>query len=116
MMEQNSNRIGKFVKKFLLNDTEWYLLRYKLIKRIHIHESMIRSEVPSNQQYFAYLLKTQLPDIEFSRLIESEYLPVGVSVFRNTLITEILKIDLSETLDKDIHKSIKISSKRIYSS
>jgi hypothetical protein len=39
------------------------LFRYELMKVIHKHESIIRSDVVKNQQYFAYLLRTQLPTL-----------------------------------------------------
>jgi hypothetical protein len=41
------------------------------MKVIHKHESIIRSDVVKNQQYFAYLLRTQLL-LEFDNLIDNE--------------------------------------------
>ena len=61
---------SKIIKKILGNDTDWYLLRYQLIKHLHSQESNIRSEVSKNQQYFAYLLKIELTDLEFEKLLQ----------------------------------------------
>jgi hypothetical protein len=116
MMEQKNNRVGKIIKKFLKNDTDWYLLRYKLIKRIHYQETDIRTNVRKNDHYFVYLLKLNLGEYEFNRLIETESLNLGVSVFRNRLILQLLKVDLFNQLENEIHKSIKVSNKRNYSS
>jgi hypothetical protein len=44
------------------------------MKVIHKHESIIRSDVVKNQQYFAYLLRTQLLYFEFDNLIDNEEL------------------------------------------
>jgi hypothetical protein len=45
----------------------------------------------------------------------NELLPTGVELFRNTLISKLLDINISNVLLKDIHKSIDINNKRIYS-
>ena len=115
LIEQKNNKIVKLLKKIVGDNLNWNLLRYKLIKRIHKEESVIRDEISKNQYYFAYLLKTQLTDLEFDRLITNELLSTGVSLFRNTLITKLLKINISNILLNDIHKSINITTKRIYS-
>lgn len=115
MLEEKTSKASKIIRKFLNNDTEWYLLRYKLIKRIHYQESNIRSEVVKNQQYFAYLLKTQLSDLEFNKLIESDRLQEGVSKFRNRVVSKILETNIFEELSQEISTSIKIGSKRSYS-
>lgn len=115
MIEDKNTKAAKIIRKFLKNDVEWYLLRYKLIKRIHNQESNIRSEVIKNQHYFAYLMKIQLTDFEFNKLIENEALAKGVSLFRNTLISNILKIDIFEEISEEIYTSMKITNKRSYS-
>lgn len=116
MMEEKHTKVGKIIQKFLKTDTNWYLLRYKLIKMIHYQETDIRTNVNKNDHYFAYLLKLNISEAEFNRLIETESLHLGVSVFRNNLITKLLKVDLFENLDNEIHKSIKINNTRKYSS
>jgi hypothetical protein len=115
LIEQKNNKLVKILKKIVGNDLNWQLLRYKLVKRIHKEESIIRDEITKNQYYFAYLLKTQLTDLEFDRLMINELLPTGVELFRNTLISKLLDINISNVLLKDIHKSIDINNKRIYS-
>lgn len=115
IIEDKNTKASKIIKKFLKKDIDWYLLRYKLIKRIHNQESNLRSEVIKNQHYFAYLMKIQLTDFEFNKLIENEALAKGVSLFRNTLVSDILKKDLFEDISKEIYTSIRITNKRSYS-
>lgn len=115
IIEEKNTKAAKIIRKFLKDDVEWYLLRYKLIKRIHHQESNIRSEVIKNQHYFAYLMKVQLTDFEFNKLIENEALAKGVSLFRNTLVSNILKIDIFEEISQEIRTSMKITNKRSYS-
>lgn len=116
LMEEKSTKISKIIKMSFDNEMEWYLFRYNLIKLIHNQESTIRGEVSKNQQYFAYLLKTQLNDFEFNRLIENKSLNKGVLIFRNDLISNILKVNILDSLLTDINNSIKVTSKRSYSS
>ena len=112
---EENNKIKRLRKIVGMSELNFYLLKYKLVKRIHSQESAIREKVIKNQQYFAYLLKTQLPDSEFETLLKTELLSTGVSLFRNTLILQILQIDMFEVLKDDIHKSIKFTNKRKYS-
>lgn len=116
LMEQKNCKASKFLKKALKTETNWYLLRYKIIKHIHYQESSIRSEVSKNQHYFGYLLKTQLNEIEFDRLIKNEILSTGISLFRNTLISNVLEKNLFTLVKKEIEKSIELTNKRKYSS
>jgi len=116
IMEEKNYKSFKLIKKLFENETNWHLLRYQLIKRIHNYESNIRSEISINQQYFAYLLKTQLKDNQFNRLIEEDNLRGGVSLFRNTLISEVLKQNFFEIFADDIFKNIQILKTRHYSS
>ena len=115
LIEEKDSKAAKIIKKFLKDDVEWYLLRYKLIKRIHNQESNIRSEVIKNQHYFAYLMKIQLTDFEFNKLVENEALAKGVSLFRNTLISKLLQIDIFEEISEEIYTSMKITNRRSYS-
>ena len=115
IIEEKNTKASKIIRKFLKNEVDWYLLRYKLIKRIHYQESNLRSEVIKNQHYFAYLMKVQLTDFEFNKLIENEALAKGVSLFRNTLVSNILKIDIFEEISQEIRTSMKITNKRSYS-
>lgn len=113
---ENSDILKDNVLKNLVGeDINWYILKYKLVKRIHTEESNIRENVSKNQQYFAYLLKSQLNEMEFDRLLKNELLISAVSLFRNTLISKILKVNLIEVLNKDIYKSIQVTTNRTYS-
>jgi len=114
LMEDNQSKISKILRKSLNNDTNWYILRYRLLKELHLHESTIRGEVTRNYHYFAYLLKTRLSDNEFDQLIKKEILDSGVLIFRNYLIQNLLKVNLFECLSKEILKSNKITNKRKY--
>jgi ATP-dependent Clp protease ATP-binding subunit ClpA len=116
LIEEKNTKASKIIRKFLKDDVDWYLLRYKLIKRIHHQESNIRSEVIKNQHYFAYLLKIQLTDCEFDKLVETETLAQGVSIFRNALISTILKVNIFDEISDEIYISMKFSNKRSYSS
>lgn len=116
LMEDSNTKVSKVIKNCFENQMEWYLFRYDLMKVIHRHESAIRSDVMKNQQYFAYLLRTQLSRFEFNHLIENNELAKAVSIFRNSLIVSTLKNDIFESLLKDINLSIKITNKRTYSS
>jgi hypothetical protein len=115
LMEEKESLIGKLIKKNITDETNWYLLRYKLLKRLYAQESNVRSQVKRNQHFFAYLLKTQLPDVSFEKLIENKVLGKAVSLFRNVLIHDLLKSNLADSLDAEIHASLMIGPKRYYS-
>jgi len=80
-----------------------------------LHESTIRSNIVINQHYFAYLLKTQLTDKQFTSLIKKEMLKESVALFRNDLVSQSLKINLLKLLKKDIKTSMKLLNNRKYS-
>ena len=115
MIEEKNSKVSKILKKFIKTDTEWYLLRYKLIKHIHNQESNIRGEVLKNQHFFAYLMKTELSESEFNKLIENENLSKGVSFFRNKIVSTILETNIFDELCNEILTSIKVNNKRSYS-
>ena len=116
LMEERKTKASKMIRELVGNDTEWQMLRYRLIKRLHNQESSIRSEVSKNQHYFTYLLKTELKEAEFEKMIETETLAKGTSIFRNQLISEIVKVNIFDLLCQEVRLSIKISNKRTYSS
>lgn len=116
LMEEKNNKSAKLIQKLLKTQTNWYLLRYKLIKKIHSQESEIRNKVKKNEHYFAYLLKINLTESEFTSLIEQNSLATGSSFFRNQIISQILSLDLLDMLYKEINQSLIKNPKRIYSS
>ena len=116
LMESTDTNVGKLIQNQILTNTEWHLLRYRLVKSLHNNESIIKSEVSKNQQYFAYLLKTELPEIEFNNLIETNSLIEGIQLFRNMLINDLTKVNIFKLVFKEIKKSIRVTNNRKYSS
>ena len=115
LMEEKTSKAGKLIRKLINNDTNWYLLRYRLIKRLHNQEVLIRSEITKNQHYFAYLMKTRFSEFDFNKLIKNDLLLTAVSFFRNSLVKGILKQNIFELLKDEIFTSIKFINKRKYS-
>ena len=115
LMENSSVGAGRIIEKIVKDKTEWYLLRYRILKRLHASESSVRGEVIKNQQFFAYLLKTQISEKEFQKLIDKNSLGDGVSYFRNTLMELTMQANLSTLLKEEIYNSIRLTSKRRYS-
>jgi hypothetical protein len=115
MMEEKNNKIGKIIKTFFKDETAWYLLRYKLIKKIHMQEIGIKNQVKKNEHYFAYLLKSYLSEAEFNSLIKNNSLGVGVSLFRTKVIRQLLSIEYIDQIEKEIYKSILGKNTRVYS-
>ena len=115
LMEERTSKAGKIIKKVLKTDASWYLLRYRLIKRLHSQEVLIRGEVMKNQHYFAYLMKTRFSEFDFNKLIKNDLLFTAVSFFRNSLIKDVLKQNTFKLLKHEIFDSIKCTSKRRYS-
>ena len=115
LMEEKTNKSGKLLKKLLKTESNWYLLRYKLIKRIHLQESEIKSKVKKNEHYFTYLLKICLSELEFNTLIDQNSLATGSSFFRNQVVYEILGLDFLKILYQEIHQSLINTDSRKYS-
>jgi|APCry1669190591_1035303.scaffolds.fasta_scaffold05083_2 hypothetical protein len=109
LLEEQETLAGKIFKQFYPTDSDWFALRYELIKRIYSQESMIRTEVGTSQEYFAYLLKTRFSDFEFESLIANGYFSQSVLSFRNHLISEALKIDIYECLEQEVYRSIELN-------
>ena len=114
LLEEEKSLASKMIKHILSSEIDWYLVRYKILKYLHSHESSIRSNIILNQHYFAYLLKTQLTDKQFSSLIEQNNLAESVALFRNDLVNQTLKINFTEILKKDTTMSMRIMNKRTY--
>ena len=116
LMEDKNSIGGKLIKEYFNSNSEWFLLRYRLMKQLHSHESTIKGDVSKNQQYFAYILKTKLSERLFSKLIGKEKLNEAVNSFRNFIFKDILEINIFELLLDEIHKSIELNKNRKYSS
>lgn len=111
LMEEDT-KAQKILKKLFQTENEWFSLRYFLIKRIYSQENVIRTQVHKNQEYFAYLLRSRLSDIEFENSVENNFLSQAVFSFRNELISEALKIDIYKLLKEEVDESIKLSRKQ----
>ena len=116
LMEEANTRAAKLIHSVIADNTQWHILKYSLIKRIHFQEASLRSEVPQNQHYFAYLLKTQLTSTQFDLLINDEKLKEGVSIFRNLLVSSLLETNFFDLVAKDLYASLRLTSIRRYSS
>jgi hypothetical protein len=115
MMEQRKTTlVGSIILKIIDDETDWYLLRYKLMKRIYAQELSIRTELEDEQQYFAYLLKINLPESEFKKSTESTLIDLAADLYRSELFTRILSINLFKVMNNDIRKSNRILNKRRY--
>ena len=112
LLEEEETLAGKILKEFFPMEIDWFSLRYELIKRIYNQEYMIRKEVGSSQEYFAYLLKTRFSDFEFERLISNGDFSQSVLSFRNDLISEALKIDIYKSLEEEVYTSMKLNRKK----
>lgn len=115
LMEEKNNKSGKLLKKLLKTESNWYLLRYKLIKQIHLQESEIKSKVKKNEHYFTYLLKICLSELEFNTLIDQNSLATGSSFFRNNVVYQLLSLDFLKMVYHEIHHSLANIESRKYS-
>jgi len=115
LLEKKELKIHKLFKKIVKNETLWHLLRYRLIKNIHTQESIIRNEISKNQQYFGYLLRTQLSEKEYQKLLNSQLVSSGVSLFRNSFVASLLKNNYFDLLGKEAYASIELTGIRQYS-
>jgi len=114
-LEQDNLTGGKIVKKLLKSPIKLSLLRYRLLKLIHQNESNLRSLVIKNQHFFAYLLKAELSDMEFQKLIKTNRLDKAVNMYRNDLICSVMGLDLSNILEKELILRSRLNTKRKYS-
>ena len=115
LMDTKESKAYQILKKSVETETDWYLLRYQLLKKIHKEESTIREEVSINQQYFAYLLKAQMTSNQFEKIIENENLPTTVALFRNTLVFNVLQNSFFDEFSKDIFSTMELTRTRFYS-
>jgi hypothetical protein len=103
IMEEKDSRAGKIVNTFFENETKYQLLRYQLIKLLHKQEAAIKNGLQPHQHIYAYLLKTQLPEEDFNKLIDRNLLDSAVTIFRNNLISDLLAVDFFGMLEAEIN-------------
>ena len=96
-------------------DNQLTMVRYKLLKRIHEHETKVREQIHPSQHFFAYLLQTRIPERKIRELLEKNNLEPSVSFFRDELMKQALRSNLPELLLEDVLQNIEDSSERVYS-
>ena len=115
LMEEKNLSVNKLIRKILKEETNWYLLRYKLLKRVYYQESNLRNQIEKNQHFFAYFLRTKIVDSDFNELIKNKKLNTSVLKFRDQLISDILKNNVFDDFFYETYLSILSSPTRSYS-
>jgi hypothetical protein len=107
LMEEKDTKAARLLNYFLPEKDDWLLLRYALLKKLHYQESCLKNKLKKNYHYFAYLLKTQLLDNEYQKVIEEEDFEEIILFFRSKIIQKVLEKDLLEDIEKDVFSSIR---------
>lgn len=115
LLEDKNLSTTALLKTFLKTDLEWNLLRYEILKKLHNQETKIQGNLEKSLRYFAYLLKTELDDNQFEKLLEKDNFSSIILTYRDLVVSKVLNIDIFNELEKDIRLSIKINNKRNYS-
>jgi len=110
MMECRDSNAGKMIRNLCQSEMEWYVLRYRLMKRLHTQEVALRNE-PLNQRFFAYLLRIQLTDQYFNRMLNRGLLSLALPLYRTELILNSLNLSVSESLNQKLKEQVKESIK-----
>jgi len=106
LMELKHSKVTQILKKSVVDKIEWELLRYRLIRELHNEEVSIRFDITDkNQRFFGYLLKSQLEDDEFTRLVDENTIGKVTAFFRNKLMVSVMDMDLGINMRRDILKS-----------
>jgi len=113
IMEEKQTKGGKMINNLIGNETDFYLLRYKILKRFYYEEIATRNQISQNQIYFGYLLKTQLTGDQYADAIDLQALTTITAYFRDLLVTKGMNFDMSDFLIKDVTKTMSsLRSKR----
>ena len=115
MLEEKTLTASLLLKKFLKSDLNWTLLRYEILKKLHHQETIIQGNLSKNYRSFGYLLKIELNDLQFEKLLEKKEFDTITKNYRDLLMSKLLKINIFEFVEDDIKISIKINNKRNYS-
>ena len=116
MLEEKATTSGKLLHLLLGNDLNWNLLRYEILKKLHHQETQVQGQIFKNTRYYAYLLKIEMVDEQFEKLIEKQDFPYIVSAYRDLVVSKVLDCDLFDTLEKEVKYSIRAHKKnRSYS-
>ena len=116
LLEEKETSGGQLLKLLLGNDLNWNLVRYEILKKLHNQETQVQGSIFKNTRYYAYLLKIEMIDEQFEKLIEKDDFSYIVSAYRDLVVSKVLDCDLFETLEKEIKYSISVNNKnRSYS-
>ena len=116
ILEEKETTGGKLLQLLLTNDLNWNLLRYEILKKLHHQETQVQGHIFKNTRYYAYLLKIEMVDEQFEKLIEKDDFAYIVSAYRDLVISEVLDCNIFDSLEKEIKYSIRVNKKhRIYS-
>lgn len=115
LLEEKNLAAGQLLKLFLKTDLEWNLLRYEILKKLHNEETKIQGALDKSSRYFAYLLKTELDNRQFEKLVQKNNFSSVILAYRNLVISKVLKYDLFTTIENEIKIGIKLNKIRTYS-
>jgi len=114
LLEESNTSAGQLLKVFLKTEINWNLLRYEILKMIHNQETKIQGNLSKNSRLFAYLLKTELSDYQFLKLLRREEILPIISIYRDLVISKLLQLDLFSSLEEEIKYSINSTNTRSY--
>jgi hypothetical protein len=111
LMEERETSAGQLLKLILKNDLNWSLLRYELLKKLHNQETLIQGNIFKNTRFYAYLLKIEMTDEQFEKLLEKKDFSNIVSSYRDLVVSRVLESDIFDTLEKEVNYSINVNRK-----
>jgi ATP-dependent Clp protease ATP-binding subunit ClpA len=115
LLENEKSSSGILLKKFLKNDIQWNLLRYEILKKIHYQETTLQGSISKNFRYFAYLLKLELSDNKFEKLLSKNEFSFAIEAYRDLITSKILEVNIFQVLENEIKFSIRSNNFRTYS-
>jgi hypothetical protein len=114
LLEEVNTSAGQLLKLSLKSEINWNLLRYEILKMIHNQETKIQGNISKNSHFFAYLLKTELSDYQFLKLLKKEEIFSIICIYRDLVISKLLQLDLFNSLEEEIKYSINLTNRRNY--
>jgi len=115
LLENEKSSSGILLKKILKNDIQWNLLRYEILKKIHYQETTLQGSISKNFRYFAYLLKLELSDNKFEKLLSKNEFSFAIEAYRDLITSKILEVNIFQVLENEIKFSIRSNNFRTYS-
>ena len=111
MMETKNSNAYKILKKLIPKKLNWYLLRFRLLKRVRLGQISICNL--KNQRFFGMLLQKEISDYRFHRLLEIGALDIAVELFRYELVEDLYNSHKRRkllNLPSELMESIKLKS------